>query len=107
VADADDGLNITRPHILPSYHAFLIVNEAIGTSRNAYVAEVPSLTPNLTAYGVWEGHQLARLVVLNSQVYLGEGEKPTINVTLDGFSAESTATMRLLRSETTTAMSGL
>lgn len=82
VSSSDGGLNITHPHILPSYYAFLIVNESIGTSGNSYVAEISTTTGNLTAYGVWEDAQLARLVVLNSQVYLGEGESPVLTFIL-------------------------
>jgi hypothetical protein len=85
----------------------LIVNEAIGTSGNAFIAEIPTTNLTLTAYGVWEEQRLARLVVLNTQVYLGTGNKPSINVTLDGLHANGAATMKLLRSEKTTAHTGL
>ena len=100
---SDDGLNISHPHILPSYHAFLIVNEAIGKSGDSYIAEIPTPNQNLTAYGVWEGEELARLVVLNTNVHLGGGEKPSINVRLAGVGADSPATVKLLLSEKTTA----
>ncbi|KAF7551869.1 hypothetical protein G7Z17_g4714 [Cylindrodendrum hubeiense] len=101
--ESDDGLNITRPHILPSYHAFLVVNEAIGKSGNAYISEIPTSNLTLTAYGIWEEKQLTRLVVLNTQVYLGNGEKPSINVNLASLSADRPKTVKLLQSETTTA----
>lgn len=105
--DADDGLNITQPHILPSYYALLIVNEAIGKSGNAFIAEIPTTNLTLTAYGVWEEKRLARLVVLNTQLYLGTGDKPSLNVTLDGLHTNRSATMKLLRSDKTTAHTGL
>lgn len=97
VADSDDSLNITHPHILPSYHAFIVVNEAIGTSGNSYVGEIYTKTTNLTAYGIWEDRSLKRLVITNSQVYLGDGEKPSIDC------ADIPTTMKLLQSEMTTS----
>ncbi|KAM0542983.1 hypothetical protein ACHAPJ_012540 [Fusarium lateritium] len=102
-SESDDGLNITHPHILPSYHAFLVVNEAIGKSGNCYIAEIPTSNLTLTVYGIWEEKQLSRLVVLNTQVYLGEGEKPNINVNLTGLGADRPATVKLLLSDKTTA----
>ncbi|KEF51720.1 uncharacterized protein A1O9_12355 [Exophiala aquamarina CBS 119918] len=105
--DAGDGLNISRPHILPSYNALLVVNEAIGESRDAFVAELPTTNVTLTAYGIWEGEQLMRLVVLNTQVYLGTGEKSSINVTLNGLSLAGRSTLKRLQSEKTTAYTGV
>ncbi|RSM04452.1 hypothetical protein CEP52_006788 [Fusarium oligoseptatum] len=105
--DSEDGLNIAHPHILPSYYAMLIVNEVIGKSGHSYVAEIPTSNITLTAYGIWEKQQLARVVVLNTQVYLGEGEKPSINVNLAGLDTDTPATLKLLRSEKTTAHTGL
>ncbi|KAF4963182.1 hypothetical protein FSARC_8760 [Fusarium sarcochroum] len=102
-SESDDGLNISHPHVLPSYHAFLVVNEAIGKSGNSYIAEIPTSNLTLTAYGVWEKKQLSRLVVLNTQVYLGEGEKPSINVNLAGPGVGRPATIKLLLSTKTTA----
>ncbi|KAF4781110.1 hypothetical protein HER10_EVM0007419 [Colletotrichum scovillei] len=106
-SDSDDGLNITRPHILPSYHAFLIVNEAIGKSGESYVAEIPTSNVTLTAYGIWEQERLARIVVLNTQVHLGGQEKPSINVNLKGIGPGRSITVKMLHSEKTTANTGL
>ncbi|SPO01599.1 uncharacterized protein DNG_04272 [Cephalotrichum gorgonifer] len=107
VSQSDDGLDIDRPHILPSYHAYLIVNEAIGKSGNSYVAELPTPNGNLTAFGIWEKTQLARIVVMNTQVYLGEGEKPSINVRFDNFPTTGSAKVKMLLSEKTTDHTGL
>ncbi|KAK1491846.1 hypothetical protein CTAM01_10169 [Colletotrichum tamarilloi] len=106
-SDSDDGLNITRPHILPSYHAFLIVNEAIGKSSEAYVAEIPTSNITITAYGIWEQERLARIVVLNTQVHLGGQEKPSISVNLRGLGSGLSTTVKMLLSENTTANAGL
>ncbi|KXH53373.1 hypothetical protein CSIM01_13804 [Colletotrichum simmondsii] len=106
-SDSDDGLNITRPHILPSYHAFLVVNEAIGKSGESYVAEIPTSNITLTAYGIWEQERLARLVVLNTQVHLGGQEKPSINVNLEGIGSGPSIAAKMLLSEKTTANTGM
>ncbi|KAF9878229.1 hypothetical protein CkaCkLH20_04267 [Colletotrichum karsti] len=105
--DSDDGLNITHPHILPSYHAFLIVNEAIGKSGRAYVAEIATTNLTLTAYGIWEEEKLARIVVLNTQIYLGGPEKPSINVDVGKVVAGQRATVKFLVSDNTTSYTGL
>ncbi|CAG9975201.1 unnamed protein product [Clonostachys byssicola] len=107
VDSSDDGLNITRPHILPSYHAFLIVNEAIGKSGDSYVTELSTTDLNMTAYGIWETNVLVRAVVLNTQVYLGEGEKPGIEVQLIGPGAQRPCTVKRLNSDTTTSFTGM
>ena len=106
VSDSDDGLNITRPHILPSYHAFLVVDEAIGKSGNAYITEIPTSNFTLTAYAIWEADRLARLVVLNTQVFL-EGEKSSINVTMTDLGSNLSATVKMLLSDKTTSSTGV
>ncbi|KXH32396.1 hypothetical protein CSAL01_09438 [Colletotrichum salicis] len=106
-SNSDDGLNITRPHVLPSYHALLIVNEAIGKSGEVYVAELPTSDLTLTAYGIWERERLARIFVLNTQVYLGDQEKPSINVNLEGLGSGLSTSVKMLLSEKTTAYTGL
>ncbi|KAM0414542.1 hypothetical protein ACHAPT_013616, partial [Fusarium lateritium] len=40
-------------------------------------------------------------------VYLGEGEKPSININLAGLDIDTPATLKLLRLEKTTAHTGL
>ncbi|KAK1983634.1 hypothetical protein LZ30DRAFT_780443 [Colletotrichum cereale] len=105
--ESDDGLNITHPHILPSYYAFLIVNEAIGTSGKSYVAELATTNITLTAYGIWEEQRLARVVVLNTQVHLGGADKPSINVSLAGLGNATSITAKILKSGSTTDHTGL
>lgn len=107
IDESDDGLNITHPHILPSYHALLIVNEAIGTSGNSYVAEIPTMNNSFTAYGVWEKHQLKRAVVLNTMVYLGTGEKPVATIKLDNLKSSEGVRLKRLESHATTSYSGV
>lgn len=105
--ESDDGLNITRPHILPSYHALLIVNEAIGKSNRAEIAEIATTNLALTAYGIWEAGQLKRMVVMNSAVYLGQGQKPSLQITLNGLDKKRLATIRRLDSNMTTSFTGV
>jgi hypothetical protein len=105
--DSDDGLNITHPHILPSYHALLIVNEAIGKSGNSWVAEIPTTNISTTAYGIWEHGKLKRLVVMNSKVFLGGGDKPQVQVKLTGWGEGAKGSIKMLRSNLTTSNTGL
>ncbi|KAK2931909.1 hypothetical protein FoTM2_009427 [Fusarium oxysporum f. sp. vasinfectum] len=105
--DSDDGLNISHPHVLPSYHAYLIVNEAIGKSGNAYIAELPTTNVISTAYGIWERNLLKRVIVLNTQVYLGQGEKPSINIHFTGRNADKGFKVKLLLSESTNSSTGV
>jgi hypothetical protein len=68
--DVNDGLNYTRPHIGPLYYAYLVVGEAIGTSRNAWVSELGTTNTSISAYGIWEDTKLVRAVVVNHNAYV-------------------------------------
>uniref|UniRef100_A0A0D2XRG6 Beta-glucuronidase C-terminal domain-containing protein n=1 Tax=Fusarium oxysporum (strain Fo5176) TaxID=660025 RepID=A0A0D2XRG6_FUSOF len=104
--ESDDGLNIDHPHILPSYHAYLIVNEAIGKSAGSYIVELPTTNITLTAYGIWESSKLVRIVVLNTQVHT-QGEKSSIQVSMKGLGTHKPATVKLLESEKTNSSIGI
>ncbi|GFZ47051.1 hypothetical protein JCM24511_04277 [Saitozyma sp. JCM 24511] len=98
---ADDGLNITsRAHSLPSYHSFLIVNEAIGTSGKSSGAELGTTNSSLSAYGIWGNGKLARMVLINSAPYASvNGTLPSRNsfsVNLANWKDESYATVNRL-----------
>lgn len=92
-----DGLNITRSHILPLYHAFLVVNEAIGNCTTptiegdtrecvaGHVAELGTLDGTLAAYGIWEEGKLVRMVMIHSGLYQ-DGQRGQLHVQLQGFS---------------------
>lgn len=80
-----DGMGLSRPHIMPLYYGLLFVNEAIGKSvHSRTVAELHTVHPNLVAYGVYELRQLRRIVIVNSQIYTGQGERRHIAVQLKG-----------------------
>jgi len=111
IAGADDGTNTTsRPHILPLYHAFLVVNEAIGRTSDSFVAELQTANTTLTAYGIWEYGMLRRVVILNSNVYI-PGSATTVrssfNVKFSNWSAGNYATVKRLYTPATTASHGL
>ena len=106
-SQSDDGLNITRPHVLPLYYAMLIVNEAVGSSGEPYIAEIPTTNITLTAYGIWEQKQLRRVVVTNNQIFNGTGGKPSININLTGPLAGKPAKVKRLLSDKTSASTGL
>ncbi|ADV23920.1 Hypothetical Protein CGB_H2510C [Cryptococcus gattii WM276] len=106
-ADHDDGTNMTqRAHILPAYHAALIVNEAIGTSGNSYVAEISTANDNVVAYGIWEDEDLVRMVVTNTEVYTTDDEESQkgrnkFEVNLVGVQGRNATVKRLFVPQTT------
>ncbi|KIR53357.1 hypothetical protein I315_03947 [Cryptococcus gattii Ru294] len=108
----NDGLNLTdRAHILPAYHAALIVNEAIGTNNNSYVAEISTANDNVVAYGIWENEDLVRMVVTNTEVYTTDNEaaqkgRNKFEVNLVGAEGRN-ATVKRLFAPQTTAMRGI
>lgn len=118
----EDGLNITRPHILPLYHAFLIVNEAIGTSNSSgadgdgglvRIAELGTLDRSLSAYGIWQGDKLVRMVLIDSGLFLGPtqggGPRGQLEIELDGLPNGNKTRIRAKRLHTprTNSYSGL
>lgn len=110
--DHDDGTNMTsRAHILPAYHAALIVNEAIGTNGNSYVAEISTPNDNVVAYGIWEDGNLVRMVVTSTEVYTTDDEdaqegRNKFELNLVGVEGRN-ATVKRLFVPQTTAMHGL
>jgi hypothetical protein len=110
IAGMQDGTNITsRAHILPLYHAFLIVNEAIGndTSAEPVVAELGTLDRTLAAYGIWEKGELKRMVMIHSGLYQ-DGQRGKLNVDLQGTSLEGKKIkVKRLRTPRTESVSGL
>ena len=80
--NVDDGYGLNRPH-----HAFLIVNEAIGTShlndgKAAHVAEIATSDNRIAAYGIWEDGWLARAVLINNDPYVLEKGQERRNATV-------------------------
>ncbi|KNX50054.1 hypothetical protein CNBG_9274 [Cryptococcus deuterogattii R265] len=106
-ANHDDGTNMTqRAHILPAYHAALIVNEAIGTSGDSYVAEISTANDNVVAYGIWEDEDLVRMVVTNTEVYTTDDEaaqkgRNKFEVNLLGAEGRNATVKRLFVPQTT------
>lgn len=83
------------------------MNEAIGKSGRGEIAEIATTNLTLTAYGIWESGQLKRMVVSNSAVYLGEGMKSSLKVSLKGLEKGRSATMKRLESNMTTSVTGV
>lgn len=108
VADTVDGLNISRPHILPAYHSFIVANEAIGTSGNSYVAELGTTNLSVAAYGIWENKKLARVVLINSAVHVPEsGARGSITLPIVNLPEGCKITAKRLAIPFTTSLTGL
>lgn len=105
IDNLNDDTNITRAHILPLYHAFLVVNEAIGLSGDSHVAEIGTLQGNLAVYGIWEKGTLSRMVMVNSGLYQ-DGQRGMVNVQLQGL-PEGCMKVKRLEVPKTEAYSGL
>lgn len=105
--ESEDSTNITRPHILPSYHSFLIVNEAIGKTGDSHVVELGTRNSTLTAFGFYENGQIARMLFTNSNVYLGQGERQSFNVQLAGWKQGMLGSLKRLKTPATTAFTGV
>lgn len=87
----DDGVGRQdRPHIMPLYHAVLIVHEAVGKTGKSYVAEVPTQSPQLASYAIFEKNKLVRMVIVNSAVHTG-GKRSAFRVALNNIKGKATA----------------
>jgi hypothetical protein len=75
--NVSDGLNYTRQHIGPLYYSTVVVAEAIGSSGNTYIAELTSTNNTISAYGIWEGKRLARMVLTNHDTFNVNGTNST------------------------------
>lgn len=107
IFNSSDGSGVDRPHILPLYNAFLLVNEAIGTTGDSWVAEIGTQSNNFSAYGIYENKQLTRMVITNHQVYSGEGERPTWSVKLAGWQDGWSASVKTLIGPKTDTLTGV
>lgn len=106
IHNLQDGLNISIPHILPLYHAFLVVNEAIGPCTPptkerdtrecvaGHVAELGGLDGTLAGYGIWEEGKLVRVVMIHSGLYQ-DGQRGRLDVELQGLEAKKIKVKRL------------
>ncbi|KAJ2955044.1 hypothetical protein NQZ79_g8886 [Umbelopsis isabellina] len=91
------NITTTKPQIQPQYHAFLVVAEAIGKTGNSRVAELSVGSSQVSAYGIWEHGELARVVVINQQpwTYSSTGTRPVTTVQLQGLTSKK-ATVKTL-----------
>jgi hypothetical protein len=110
VSGADDGVGLSaRPHILPAFYGALAVNEAIGSSGKSCVAEIGTDSTTFSAYGIWEDTKLARVVLINSAMYIPSQNGTRVNSTvyLDGLNHSGQITAKRLSTPFTNSTSGL
>lgn len=102
-----NGTGIDRPHIMPKYNGLVVVDEMIGASGEALIAEIENASQALAAYGVWEKGQLARAVLVNSNVFSQNATvRSAMNVTLE-VTQPVDATVRRISIPYTTATEGI
>ncbi|KAJ5826134.1 hypothetical protein N7474_003272 [Penicillium riverlandense] len=99
-----------KRHVMPLYYGYLAVADTIGNSGDTYINELWTGNDNLTAYQIWEGKDLKRIMLLNEQPWteLSEGTRPVMSVNLPTLAATHTkATYKRLEFESLSALSGL
>ncbi|TDL23702.1 glycoside hydrolase family 79 protein [Rickenella mellea] len=82
-----DGSNLTQPlgpHVQPQYYAGIIATEAIGTSGSVKAVEIIIKDNFVSGYAFFEGNDLKRAVLINSQAYLNttKGKRPSKTISL-------------------------
>ncbi|KAJ3544655.1 hypothetical protein NM208_g2936 [Fusarium decemcellulare] len=103
-----NGTGIERPHIMPMYNGLLVVNEMVGTSGQAMIAEIETNNPALAVYGVWESGKLSRLALVNSNLFdQNDAVRSAFNVTLGDRYSGSVASVKRLSIPYTTATEGI
>ena len=84
----DTGANLStplEPHVQPAYYGALIVNEVIGNTGCSTLSELSIDDATLAGYAAYEEGNLARVVLLDSDVYLTNqtGVRSSKAVTID------------------------
>lgn len=84
-----------------------MVNEAIGTGKDTRIAELPTNTSNYAAYGIWEGERLARVAVINNQLYLPGLNRTVETVNIQGYAGGKKASIKRFTPPAANATEGL
>ena len=68
----------------PSYYGAIFISEAIGTAGTTSIAEIATNNAAIVAYAIYDGSNLARVVLINSQSYTSTstGARPSVKVQL-------------------------
>ena len=118
-AGLDDGTGQTdRPHLNPLFYSFLVVNEAIGTSGNSWVAElgvqnnsISSTTSTLSAFGIYENQDLTRIVLINTVPFAPGNDtsldRSAVYVNFANWYHDGSATVKYLETPATNVSTGL
>lgn len=91
------------PHVQPQYYGAIVAAEAIGNSNKAHAVELTINDSRIAGYAFFDGSQLARAVLINSDAFLTTttGARPSTHVSLsfasgDGVSTPKTAVVKRL-----------
>jgi hypothetical protein len=97
----------SRPTIQAPYYGAVMVNEAIGTGKDTRVAELPANSSNYAAFGIWEGERLARVAVVNNQLYLPGLNRTTETVNIQGYAGDKKASIKRFTPPSANSTEGL
>lgn len=88
----------SQPHIEPSYYAAIIAAEAIGSSSQTHVVEIPISDDHISGYAFYVGTELTKAVFINSNLHLKSEKarsRTRINIQLEGASTGQAKIKRL------------
>ncbi|KAJ5818355.1 hypothetical protein N7474_003946 [Penicillium riverlandense] len=103
-----NGTGVNRPHIMPMYNGLLVVDEMIGKTGNAKVAEIENSNVAMASYGAWENSELVRIALINSHTFRqNDTVRSALNVTLSGGFKGGCTTIKRLDIPYTTATEGM
>ncbi|TFK50028.1 hypothetical protein OE88DRAFT_1632314 [Heliocybe sulcata] len=74
------------PRASPSFVAYLLITEAVGSSGESQISLIPAPSPQLAVYAIWDQSVLSRIAVLNlgiRNVTASDEEKEATTVSLD------------------------
>lgn len=93
---------------MPMYNGLLVVNEIIGNTGNAKVAEIENSNVAIASYGVWENSELVKIALINSNTFDQNNTiRSALNVTLSGGFTGGCTTVKRLHIPYTAATEGM
>lgn len=96
-----------QPAVQAPYYGAVMVNEAIGSGQNTRVVELSSNSSNYAAYGIYEDQRLARVAVVNTQLYLPGMNRTVETVNIQNYAGDKKASIKRFTPPSANATEGL